>query len=74
MIPRLFLVLALATLSIASGCPFAHLRKEGALGDIPELSHEKLADFVAKIKEYAPDGDISQLGEHPSSGGVRDDL
>lgn len=40
-------------LSFASTCPFAKFAKTGDNG-VPELDHEKLNNFVAKMKEYAP--------------------
>jgi hypothetical protein len=49
------LLLAVASLSVASNCPFAKFAKAGH-GGVPELDHEKLNDFVAKMKQYAPEG------------------
>jgi hypothetical protein len=48
------LLLAVTSLSVAGNCPFAKFAKAGH-GGVPELDHEKLNDFVAKMKQYAPE-------------------
>ncbi|KAJ5104594.1 hypothetical protein NUU61_001941 [Penicillium alfredii] len=48
------ILLALASLSLAGNCPFAKFAKPGEKG-VPQLDHEKLGAFVAKMKELAPE-------------------
>ncbi|KAJ5648443.1 hypothetical protein N7490_004815 [Penicillium lividum] len=72
MLPRFISLLALASLSIATGCPFAQLRKDAAAGDIPELSNEKLAEMLAKIRKFAPNDELPELGKHSAE--LKDDL
>ena len=50
---QLILLLTAASLSFAAKCPFAKFAKPGA-GGLPEVDHEKLGEFVAKMKEYSP--------------------
>lgn len=62
---QLILLLAAATLSLAAGCPFAKFAKAG--DGVPELDHDKLSAFIAKMKEYAPQEGYSLGGEAPDS-------
>ncbi|KAJ5155338.1 hypothetical protein N7492_008141 [Penicillium capsulatum] len=57
----LFLFLAAVSLSAAANCPFAKFAKTGADG-VPELDHDKVNAFVAKMKKFAPE-DASALEE-----------
>ncbi|KAJ5289021.1 hypothetical protein N7478_002051 [Penicillium angulare] len=50
----LFVFLAAAGVSFAAQCPFAKFAKAGDNG-VPEIDHEKLGDFVAKMKQLSPD-------------------
>lgn len=51
---HLFIFLAAASVSIAAQCPFAKFAKAGDNG-IPEVDHEKLGDFITKMKQLAPE-------------------
>lgn len=76
----LLIILAAAGFSFAAQCPFAKFAKAGNNG-LPELDHEKLNDFVAKMKQFAPE-EASPLEEQlheafnqvPQHNGIRGEL